>query len=119
MKEKIEVTNFDEIVNLFRKVIASAVCIEKMTEEEKTRQTSSEHLNDFIDQYNSYQVHEDVNKISFKFSEKEIVDFANKCYDKVDIFLFAEDLEFGFSELVEKILEAREIKKAKETFEKH
>ena len=100
--------NFEEIIELFRKVIAAAACIEKKTDDEEARRISKEYLEDFINQYDGYQVHKDVNKIGFKFSEKEIVDFASECYDKVDIFLFAEDLEFGFSELVEKILEDRE-----------
>ncbi|MDD2181591.1 MAG: hypothetical protein PHW32_04400 [Bacilli bacterium] len=107
MKEK--VNNFDEIVNLFRKIIASALCIEKKTVDEKIRQTSSEYLEDFINQYENYLMHKNIDKIDFKFSEKEIVDFANECYEKVDIFIFAEDLQFGFSELMERILEMRGI----------
>lgn len=110
MKDKVEISNFENIINLFRKIIASVACIEKITNDEYIRQTSIKYLEDFINQYDNYQLHKDINKISFKFSEKEIIDFSNECYDKVDIILFAEDLEFGFSELIKKILEERRIK---------
>lgn len=106
-EEKIE---SKQIYDLFRKVIASLACIEKTTSDAKKKQLSSEYLNDFINQYDKYQSHKNVNKIEFKYSEKEIVDFANECYDKADIVTFAEDVEFGFSELIEKIIEGRNIK---------
>lgn len=110
MKEEVEKDNSKQIIDLFRKVISSLACIEKTTNYNDIKQTSIEYLNDIINQYDSYRSHKDVNKIEFKYSEKEIVDFSNECYDKVDIFTFAEDVEFGFSELIEKILKGRENK---------
>lgn len=101
--------SFDKIIYLFEKVISSLECIEKTTSDENIKDTSKKYLIDLKNQCEKYQLHKDNNKIEFQFSEKEIVDFSNKCYDKVDIFTFAEDVEFGFSELVEKILEGREI----------
>lgn len=103
--------DYEQIVNLFRKVIASLVCIEKTTKNNNINQTSGKYLKDIIIQYENYRSTKDLNKIEFKYSEKEIVDFSNECYDKVDIFTFAEDVEFGFSELVRKILKRREDKK--------
>ena len=110
MKEEVEKDNSKQIIDLFRKVIASLACIEKTTNDNNIKQTSREYLSDIINQYDSYQSHKDVNKIEFRYSEKEIVDFSNECYDKVDIFTFAEDVEFGFNELIEKILKGRVIK---------
>lgn len=103
--------DYNQIVDLFRKVIASLVCIEKTTKNNDIKETSSGYLKDIIIQYENYRSTKDLNKIEFKYSEKEIVDFSNECYDKVDIFTFAEDVEFGFSELVMKILKGREGKK--------
>lgn len=102
---------FEKNIDLFRKIIASLTCIEEKTSDEYTKKTSTIYKKDLIDQYQLYLNHKDVDKINFKYSEKDIVDFSNECYDKIDIFEFAEDLEFGFSELVELVLEERELKK--------
>ena len=99
--------NYELIIDLFRKVIASLVCIEKTTKQSDIKNTSKKYLNDIIIQYENYRLTTDLNKIEFQYSEKEIVDFVNECYDQVDIFTFAEDVEFGFSDLVENILEGR------------
>lgn len=105
MKERIEFSNFELIIDLFRKVISSLSCIEKKTKDNDTRCICSKYLNDIINQYDNYKMNKNVNKICFKCSEKEVVDFCNDCYEKVDIFEFAEDLEYGFNELIQKILE--------------
>lgn len=99
--------NFQMIIDLFRKTIASLVCIEKFTDNNYLKQTTEEYLIDIISQYASYYSHKDVNKITFKYSEKQIVDFCNECYEEINIMEFAEDLEYGFTKLVEKILEER------------
>lgn len=104
-KEKVR-----QILTLFRKVISSLACIEKTTNDEYIKKVSKEYLSDIINQYDKYYFHQDVNKIEFKYSEKEIVDFSNECYEKVDIVKFAEDMEFGFNELIEKIMEGRKLK---------
>lgn len=106
-----EKKDYEHIVDLFRKVIASLVCIEKITKNNDIKQTTDKYLKDIIIQYENYRSTKDLNKIEFKYSEKEIVDFSNECYDKVDIFTFAEDVEFGFSEIVKKILKRREDRK--------
>lgn len=105
-----EKEKFTQIITLFRKVISSLACIEKTTNEEHIKLISKEYLSDIINQYDKYYFHKDVNKIEFKYSEKEIVDFSNECYEKVEIVKFAEDVEFGFNELIEKIAEGRNIR---------
>ena len=96
--------NYNKICDLFRKVITSLICIQYKLNDEIKKQEIQLILNDLIEQYNIYILKLDSNLIGFKYSEKDIVDLANCFYDNVDVFNFAEDLEFGFSELIECIL---------------
>jgi len=96
--------NYNKICELFRKVITSLLCIQTKINDEVKKQEIQSILNDLIEQYNIYILKLDSTLIGFKKSEKEIVDLANYFYDNVDVFNFAEDLEFGFSELIECIL---------------
>jgi len=96
--------NYNRICELFRKVITSLLCIQNKINDEVKKQEIQSILNDLIEQYNIYILKLDSTLIGFKKSEKEIVDLANYFYDNVDVFNFAEDLEFGFSELIEFIL---------------
>lgn len=103
MENEKNINDFSEIINLFRKIITSLACIEKIATDDYTRNTAKEYLLDTIKQYEKYNNSKDVMQIKFKYSQNEIVDFCNECYEKVDIFDFAEDVEFGFCELIEKI----------------
>lgn len=96
--------NYNKICALFRKVITSLLCIQTKINDELKKQEIQSILNDLIEQYDIYILKLDSTLIGFKNSEKEIVDLANYFYEDVDVFNFAEDLEFGFSELIECIL---------------
>lgn len=100
-------TNYKHICNLFRKIITSLVCIIHKTKDEKIKNDANEILQDLINQYDLYVLKLNSNVIGMKYSEKNIVDFACECYDKIEIMNFAEDLEYGFSELIENIVAER------------
>ena len=96
------------IIESFQKVITSLVCIKAKSSDNNITKKTEEFLNDLIFQYENYQQTRNSNTIFFKYSEKEIVDFCNECYEKSEILIFAEDLEFGFEKLIKLILESRE-----------
>lgn len=102
--------NYYRICDLFRKVITSLVCIEYKISNESIKEEIKSILEDFVNQYELYSVKSNSNLIGFKYSEKQITEFANNLYDNIDVFNFAEDLEFGFSELVKYIMLEREKK---------
>ncbi len=96
-----------DIINLFRKIITSLTCIRISTADDEIRNDTNKFLENIIRQYEQYLLKKDVNILNFEYSELEIVDFCNRCYEKVDIFTFAEDLEYGYIELMRKILDKR------------
>lgn len=100
-------SNYDKNINLFYKVISSLSCIEKITDNDTVKNESKKFNKDIIEQYQNYLKNKDVNKLNFNYSEKDITLFSNDCYDKVDIVEFAEDLEFGFRDLIKNILKER------------
>lgn len=102
--------NYSEICNLFRKVITALVCIEYNCSDKDVVKETKCFLKNFIKQYEIYSLKLNSNLIDFKYSEKDVVEFACSLYDNVDVFRFAEELEFGFSELVKNILLEREKK---------
>lgn len=103
--------NYSEICTLFRKVIASLICIQYNCSDLEVQNDTKCFLENFIEQYDKYSLKLDSNLVEFKYSEKEVVEFACSLYDNVKVVKFAEDLEFGFSELVRNILLERENKK--------
>lgn len=102
-KQKYFYTN---IIESFQKTITSLLCIKTIALDSNITKKAEEFLNDLIFQYENYQKNRNSNKISFKYSEKEIVDFCNECYERPEILIFAEDLEFGFEKLI-KLLQSR------------
>ena len=86
------------MLKLFQKIICSLTCIEKITNNKDIKKTASIYLDDFIQIYIKFKANFNIN---FPFKEQEIIDFCNECYDKVDIFDLAEDLEYGLKELSE------------------
>ena len=85
------------ILNLYRKIICSLLCINKNTKNYNLKNKSSEYLNQFLNQYELYN-----NKGMYSLNNfEEIVNFCNECYDDKDIFDYAEDVEYGLKELME------------------
>ena len=85
------------ILNLFRKIICSFVCIIKYTNNAELENEAIKYLNDFLEEYELYN-----NKGIYSLSNwEEIIDFCNECYSDKDIFDYAEDVEYGLRELME------------------
>ena len=85
------------ILNLYRKIICSLLCIIKNTENPNLKNKTSKYLNKFLKQYELYN-----NKGTYSLNNySEIINFCNECYDDKDIFDYAEDVEYGFKELIE------------------
>lgn len=105
MKDKIE----SKIIDLFRKVICSLTCIQRITKNKELKTEANNYIEDIIQQYNIYHNTHNVFAIGFKYSELDIVDFSGRCIElsNEDVITLADDLEFGFRELMEKILKER------------
>lgn len=85
------------ILNLFRKIICSLVCIIKYTNNAELKNVAIRYLNDFLEQYELYN-----NKDKYSLNNwEEIINFCNECYGDKDIFDYAEDVEYGLRELIE------------------
>ncbi len=85
------------VLNLYRKIIISLLCINKNTKNYNLKNKSSEYLNRFLEQYELYN-----NKGEYSLNNfEEIINFCNECYDDKDIFDYAEDVEYGLKELIE------------------
>lgn len=98
---------YDQNIHLFYKIIASLYCIEKITSDNVIREQARVFNQNIIEQYQKYIIKKSINTLEFKYSENEITAFSNECYEKIDIIEFAEDLEFGFSDLMKNILKER------------
>ncbi len=85
----------NNILNLFRKIICSLLCIQKNTKNVNLETKSSEYLNFFLEQYELYN-----NQKMYSLSNyNEIINFCNECYEDKDVFDYAEDVEYGLKEL--------------------
>lgn len=85
------------ILNLYRKIICSLVCIIKYTNNAELENEAIKYLNDFLEQYELYN-----NKGIYSLSNvEEIINFCNECYGDKDIFDYAEDVEYGLRDLIE------------------
>lgn len=85
------------ILNLFRKIICSLVCITKYIKNSELKSKAIKYLNDFLEKYELYN-----NKDKYSLNNwEEIIDFCNECYSDKDIFDYAEDVEYGLRELIE------------------
>ena len=85
------------ILNLFRKIICSLVCIIKYTNNAELKNEAIKYLNNFLEEYELYN-----NKGIYSLSNvEEIINFCNECYGDKDIFDYAEDVEYGLRELIE------------------
>ena len=86
------------ILNLFRKIICSLVCIIKYTKNSELKSKAIKYLNDFLEQYELYNNNKDKYSLN---NWEEIINFCNECYGDKDIFDYAEDVEYGLRELIE------------------
>lgn len=85
------------ILNLYRKIICSLVCIIKYTKNSELKSKAIKYLNDFLEEYELYN-----NKGIYSLSNREeIINFCNECYGDKDVFDYAEDVEYGLRELIE------------------
>jgi len=100
---------YDSIITLYRKLICSLACVQRMADDETLKKEASLYLDDFITQYCHFLEKGDIFSIQFKYTGEDIADFFYRCIEyKVDIVRLSEDVYYGFEELVEKILAARE-----------
>ena len=82
-------------INLYRKIICSLACIEKKTKIQNTREKTLEFINDFIQKYDSYLNNSEI----IDYDAVDVINFCNNCYEEVEIFDYAEDVEYGVKEL--------------------
>ena len=86
-----------DILNLFRKIICSLLCINKNTKNNDLKEKTYKYLKQFLEQYESYN-----NQATYSLNNyKEIINFCNECYEDKDVFDYAEDVEYGLQELME------------------
>ncbi len=90
------VSNREEILNLFRKILSSLLCINMETSNECLKEKSLKYINEFESEYKSYY---NLKKY-FIGNTIEIIDFCNECYQDKDVFDYAEDVEYGLRELI-------------------
>lgn len=84
------------VLNLFRKIICSLLCIYKNTLNTNLKNEAYKYLNEFLNQYELYN-----NEKKYTLNNcKEIIDFCNDCYEDVNVFDYAEDVEYGLKELM-------------------
>ena len=86
-----------DILNLFRKIICSLLCINKNTKNNDLKVKTDKYLKQFLEQYESYN-----NQATYSLNNyEEIINFCNECYEDKDVFDYAEDVEYGLQELME------------------
>lgn len=90
-----------EIINLFRKVITSLLCIEKTTTDENLKNEANKYIIDLINQYEKIIESSDIKSIKFKYTEEDLIDFSYRCIEhkEDDLVRFGEDVQFGIIEL--------------------
>ena len=85
------------ILNLFRKIICSLLCINKNAKNNDLKVKTDKYLKQFLEQYELYN-----NQATYSVDNyEEIINFCNECYEDKDVFDYAEDVEYGLKELME------------------
>lgn len=94
-----------DVVNLFRKIITSLSCVEKIITDENLKKEACEYLVDLINQYKKFIESSDIKSIKFKYAEKDLIDFSYRCieYKGNDLVRLGEDIQFGIIELTKLI----------------
>ncbi len=99
-----------KIRNLFQKTICSLITIIYVSKDKRIKQEASKYLRDLVYQYDKYVKHKNVYELEFKYSAADVSDFMYKCIEsKDDIIWLSEDMFFGFEELLDTILEERNL----------
>lgn len=91
----------ETIINLFRKIITSLLCIEKTTNNNQLKKESLEYLYNFINYYKIIIETNDINNIKIDCNEEDIIDFSYRCIEdrETDLVRFAEDVQFSIIEI--------------------
>ena len=89
----------NKVISLYQKIICSLSCIEKITDDKSIQNQSNYFLNKLIPLYTTLILKKEIKALNLNV--KEIINFCNSCYDKLNIFDLAEDVEYGIKELVE------------------
>ena len=91
----------DSIIILFRKLITSLSCIEKLAKDIELKEEATNYILDLIDQYNKIIKTSEIKSISFKYSEEDLIDFSYRCIENKenDFVRLGEDIQFGIIEL--------------------
>lgn len=90
------VNDSNEILNLFRKILCSLLCINLETTNDILKKNSLKYINEFEREYKKYYNNKEYSIVNIK----DVIDFCNECYEEKDIFDYAEDVEYGLKELV-------------------
>ena len=99
-----------KIRNLFQKTICSLITIIYVSKDKTIKQEASKYLRDLVYQYDKYVKHKNVYELGFKYSAADVSDFMYKCIEsKDDIIWLSEDMFFGFEEVMDTILEERNL----------
>lgn len=89
--------NVSEILSLFRKIICSLSCIERMATCKQLKSEAVLYLDDYINNYYKFLESSRLDKLSFKYNFEDIDDFSYRCieYKNDDLIKLAEDLQYG------------------------
>ena len=90
----------NKIISLYQKIICSLSCIEKISDDYTIKKQSKYFLDILIPLYTDFILKKEINSITLDLDIEEIINFCNNCYDKLNIFDLAEDVEYGIKELV-------------------
>lgn len=98
-----------KIRSLFQKTICSLSTIVNMCDDKNIKDEAQKYLIDLIEQYYQHVNYENIYKLNFKYSCADINEFMYKCidYQKIDLMWIAEDMYYGFAELMDTILKER------------
>ena len=101
-----------KILDLFRKIICSLLCITRHTKNDALKTKASYYLDYYLEQYELYN-----NKCIYSLDNLEkIIDFCNQCYEYKDVFDYAEDVEYGVKELNKITIFKEGFKSSKEVY---
>lgn len=99
-----------KIRNLFQKTICSLITIIYVSKDKTIKQEASKYLRDLVYQYDKYVKHKNVYELGFKYNSDDIEDFMYRCIDlKEDVMRKAEDVFFGFDDLMIVIIKERNL----------
>ena len=98
-----------KIRSLFQKAICSLCTIINICNDKEIKREAKKYLGDLVGQYYQYINYKNVYKLNFKYSFADISDFMYECidYQKEDLMWIAEDMFYGFDELMDTILEEK------------